>query len=143
MALFKTSNPALGQNTFSDVARSQYGGNLIYASARMTLSGAINKTGILLLCCIAPRPGHGTRFCRRTIRYVGPELMIGLFGGFIVAMVTIFKKEWSPVTAPIYALLEGLALGGLSAAVEYALSGHRTGSRFAHLRHSLHHAAAL
>jgi uncharacterized YccA/Bax inhibitor family protein len=30
-------------------------------------------------------------------------------------MVTIFKKEWSPITAPIYSLLEGLALGGISA----------------------------
>jgi uncharacterized YccA/Bax inhibitor family protein len=29
-------------------------------------------------------------------------------------MVTIFKKEWAPVTAPIYALLEGLFLGGIS-----------------------------
>ena len=41
--------------------------------------------------------------------------MIGAFGGFIVAMVTVFKKEWSPVTAPVYALLEGLFLGSLSA----------------------------
>ena len=33
---------------------------------------------------------------------------------FIVAMVTIFKKTWAPVTVPIYAVLEGLALGGIS-----------------------------
>jgi len=25
----------------------------------------------------------------------------GLFGGFVVALFTIFKKEWSPVTAPV------------------------------------------
>jgi uncharacterized YccA/Bax inhibitor family protein len=43
---------------------------------------------------------------------------IGGIGGFIVAMVTIFKKEWSPITAPIYSLLEGLALGGISALFE-------------------------
>ena len=53
MALMKTSNPALGQNTFSDFAQSQYGGSLIDASARMTLSGTVNKTGILLLCAVA------------------------------------------------------------------------------------------
>jgi uncharacterized YccA/Bax inhibitor family protein len=38
-------------------------------------------------------------------------------------MVTIFKKEWSPVTAPIYALLEGLALGGISAAFDLRYPG--------------------
>ena len=53
MALIKTSNPALGQNTFNDFAQSQYGGNLVDASARMTLSGTVNKTGILLLCAVA------------------------------------------------------------------------------------------
>jgi uncharacterized YccA/Bax inhibitor family protein len=46
---------------------------------------------------------------------VGLLMMLGIFGGLIVSFVTIFKKEWSPVTAPIYALLEGLALGGISA----------------------------
>jgi uncharacterized YccA/Bax inhibitor family protein len=49
--------------------------------------------------------------------------MIGGIGGFIAAMVTIFKKEWSPVTAPIYALLEGLFLGSLSAMFEIRFPG--------------------
>jgi uncharacterized YccA/Bax inhibitor family protein len=116
MALIKTSNPALGQNTFSDFARTQYGGNLVDASARMTLSGTVNKTGILLLCAIATAAWTWSLFLQtKNIASVAPELMIGAFGGFIVAMVTAFKKEWSPVTAPIYALLEGLLLGGLSA----------------------------
>ena len=50
-------------------------------------------------------------------------MMLGLIGGFIVAMVTTFKKQWSPVTAPIYALLEGLVLGGLSAMLELRFPG--------------------
>tara|TARA_B110000967_G_scaffold11205_1_gene10983 strand:- start:124 stop:744 length:621 start_codon:yes stop_codon:yes gene_type:complete len=41
-------------------------------------------------------------------------ILIGFIGGFILAIVTIFKKEWSPITVPIYAVLEGLALGGVS-----------------------------
>ena len=49
--------------------------------------------------------------------------MVGGIGGFIVAMVTIFKKEWSPITAPIYALLEGLVLGGVSAMLEMRFHG--------------------
>jgi uncharacterized YccA/Bax inhibitor family protein len=47
----------------------------------------------------------------------------GLIGGFVVALVTIFKKNWSPFTAPIYALLEGLALGGISAIFEKMYPG--------------------
>ena len=42
MALIKTSNPALGKNTFSSFAQSQYGGSLLDAAARMTLSGTVN-----------------------------------------------------------------------------------------------------
>jgi uncharacterized YccA/Bax inhibitor family protein len=38
----------------------------------------------------------------------------GAIGGFVVALATIFKKTWSPFTVPIYALLEGLFLGGIS-----------------------------
>jgi uncharacterized YccA/Bax inhibitor family protein len=37
--------------------------------------------------------------------------------------VTVFKKEWAPVTAPIYALLEGLFLGALSATLELRFPG--------------------
>jgi uncharacterized YccA/Bax inhibitor family protein len=54
---------------------------------------------------------------------VSPLMLIGLIGGFICAMVTIFKKEWSAVTAPIYALLEGLFLGGVSALLDLRYPG--------------------
>ena len=124
MALFKTSNPALGQNTFSDAARSQYGGSLVDAAARMTLSGTVNKTGILLLCAIATAAWTWNQFMQtRDLSFAGPAVMLGALGGFVFAMVTIFKKTWSPVTAPIYALLEGLVLGGLSAMFELRYPG--------------------
>jgi uncharacterized YccA/Bax inhibitor family protein len=54
---------------------------------------------------------------------IEPALILGALGGFIVAMVTIFKQTWAPVTAPIYALLEGLVLGGLSALFEARYPG--------------------
>jgi uncharacterized YccA/Bax inhibitor family protein len=50
-------------------------------------------------------------------------LALGAIGGFITAMVTIFKKTWSPVTAPLYALLEGLVLGAISALLEKVYPG--------------------
>ncbi len=124
MALFKTSNPALGQNTFSDAARSQYGGSLVDAADRMTLSGTVNKTGILLLCAIATAAWTWNQFMQtHDLSFAGPAVMLGALGGFVFAMVTIFKKTWSPVTAPIYALLEGLVLGGLSAMFELRYPG--------------------
>jgi uncharacterized YccA/Bax inhibitor family protein len=124
MALIKTSNPALGQNTFSDFQRSQYGGSLVDAVARMTLNGTINKTGILLLCAMATAAWTWSSFMQtRDFSFAGPAIIIGAFGGLIVAFVTAFKKEWSPVTAPIYALLEGLVLGGLSAMFELRYPG--------------------
>ena len=123
MPLMKTSNPALGESTFRDLAGGGYGG-AIDVTARMTLSGTVNKTGILLLCALASAAWTWHLFlASRDLGAIGLPLLIGTFGGLIVAMVTIFKKEWSPVTAPMYALLEGLALGGFSAILDLRYPG--------------------
>jgi uncharacterized YccA/Bax inhibitor family protein len=123
MALMKTSNPALGDKTFSNLASAQYGGFADEAS-RMTLNGTVNKTGILLLCAIVTASWTWHLFLQSNdAMAVYPLMLIGLLGGFICALVTTFKKEWSPVTAPIYALLEGLALGGISAAFDVRYHG--------------------
>jgi uncharacterized YccA/Bax inhibitor family protein len=123
MPLMKTSNPALSQNTFRDLASSQYGGAM-EQTARMTLSGTVNKTGVLLICALATAAWTWHQFIQsRDMGDVAPMLMVGVFGGLICAMVTIFKKEWSPVTAPMYALLEGLVLGGLSAIFDLRYPG--------------------
>ncbi|MGA7829633.1 MAG: Bax inhibitor-1/YccA family protein [Terracidiphilus sp.] len=123
MALMKTSNPALSNSTFQDFASPRYGG-FIDQSSQMTMNGTVNKTGILLLCAIATSAWTWSLFLRsRDMTDVAPWMMIGVLGGFVVALVTIFKKEWSPVTAPIYALLEGLVLGGLSAFLDLRYPG--------------------
>ena len=97
--MIRSGNPALSKKTFENLISSSNG--------VMTLDGAINKTaismGILLLAAYYT-------YSNAIIDYV----IIGFVGGFIVALVTIFKKEWSATTVPIYALLEGLALGGIS-----------------------------
>ena len=53
----------------------------------------------------------------------GALMPIGLFGGMIFALITIFKKNWAMYTAPIYAILEGLFLGGISAIFESQYPG--------------------
>ncbi|MGA2673862.1 MAG: Bax inhibitor-1/YccA family protein [Terracidiphilus sp.] len=123
MALMKTSNPALGENTFRDLSSSQYGG-MADIAGRMTLSGTVNKTGILLVCAIATAAWTWHLFLQsHDMGDVAPLMLLGVFGGFICAMVTVFKKEWSPVTAPVYALLEGLFLGGLSCVLDLRYPG--------------------
>ena len=90
----KTSNPALGENTFRGLSSAQYGG-VIDESTRMTLSGTINKTGILLLCVVATAAWTWRLFLQsRNFADVEPLMLVGVFGGLIVAMVTVFKKEW-------------------------------------------------
>ncbi len=63
------------------------------------------------------------RFARGGDAAITPLIAVGGIGGFILAMVTIFKKEWSGITAPLYALLEGLVLGGISAMLEMRYHG--------------------
>jgi uncharacterized YccA/Bax inhibitor family protein len=123
MPLMKTSNPALGENTFRN-AGGGYGGGLVDATARMTLSGTVNKTGLLLILTFATAAWTWFKYLSAgNPGAVGGLMTIGAFGGFICAMVTIFKKEWSPVTAPLYALLEGLLLGGISAMFDQKYPG--------------------
>jgi uncharacterized YccA/Bax inhibitor family protein len=123
MALIKTSNPALSEKTFQNLPGTQYGG-IIDEASRMTLNGTVNKTGILLVCALATAAWTWHLFLQsRDIAEISPLMLGGMVGGLILALVTVFKKEWSPVTAPIYALLEGLVLGGLSAVVDLRYPG--------------------
>jgi uncharacterized YccA/Bax inhibitor family protein len=123
MALFKTSNPALSDKTFQGPSGAGFGG-AIDTTARMTLQGTVNKTGFLMLLAIA-----GAAFTWHLYMQdldasaAAPFMLIGVFGGFILAMVTIFKQTWAPFTSPIYALLEGLFLGGMSALLETKYPG--------------------
>jgi len=89
----------------------------------MTLQGTVNKTGFLLLCVVAAAAWTWGLAHPPAPEAAVPWMIGGIFGGFIVALVTIFKQNWAPLTAPIYALLEGLALGGISAMFERTYPG--------------------
>jgi uncharacterized YccA/Bax inhibitor family protein len=106
----RTSNPTLSEKTFQNLEQT------VPRDGAMTVSGTVNKTGVLFLILLI---GASISW------YQPSQLFIwgGALGGFIIAMVTVFKKEWSPLTAPIYAALEGLMLGGISVMYEGAYSG--------------------
>jgi len=109
----RTANPALSANTFSQV------GQMTDSVRGMTIQGTVNKAGILLILVVAAAIyTWGIFFEARNPAVIMPWMMGGIIGGLIVAVVTVFKKAWSPVTAPIYAVLEGLVLGGISAIFE-------------------------
>jgi uncharacterized YccA/Bax inhibitor family protein len=88
----------------------------------MTIGGTANKTGILLILALATSVWTWNIFLHsHNPESVLPLAALGAIGGLVVALVTVFKKEWSPVTAPLYALLEGLVLGSISAILTFGV----------------------
>ena len=112
----RSGNPALSDTTFRSEGRA--------VGQSMTLQGTVNKTGILLGILVLTAVYTWNLFFQTgNPAAVMPIATGGAIGGFILAMITIFKKAWSPYTAPIYAALEGLFLGGISAIFEYQYPG--------------------
>jgi uncharacterized YccA/Bax inhibitor family protein len=111
----RSGNPVLSNSTFTDVSQRGY-------SRPMTLTGVINRS-ILLLLLVAGTATGVWAYSNSHPSAIYPMVMIGTLGGFAVAMVTSFKRDWSPVTSPIYAVLEGLFIGGISLVMEQRFPG--------------------
>ena len=121
MSLFKSGNPTLGENKF----RSTVLDDFAVPENAMTVKGTLNKFGFLFLMTL------GTAFYSWKVATEGgnawPLVLTGIFGGLGVAIVISFKKEWSPYLAPLYALLEGLFVGAVSAFFEYSVASKQGG----------------
>ena len=125
--MIRSGNPALKESTFLDLGS---GAVVSRDAGAMTLNGTVNKTGILLLLSVLT-----AAFAWNQSIIVGADgiatiapgvvgyMLGGAIGGFILAMVTVFKKTWAPVTAPLYALVEGFFLGSISAMYELRFDG--------------------
>jgi len=115
--MMRSANPTLSEKAF-ETARP------LAAAEAMTIQGTVNKTGLMLILTLLPAAWVWKRFFEAgDPAAVGLYLLGGAIGGFIVALVTVFKKTWSPLTAPLYAVLEGLFLGGISAFFESRFPG--------------------
>ena len=110
----RSSNPVLREKTFT--------GQIVTGQA-MTLQGTVNKTGLLLLCVVVSAAWTWGLGHSETPEAAFPWMMGGLIGGLVACLATVFKPNWSPITAPVYALLEGLVLGGISALFEKSYPG--------------------
>ncbi len=110
----RSGNPALTADTFASFSA-------IAGNDAMTIGGTVNKTGLALLILLIAASyvwNLGTD---------DPSLWLftltGVIGGLLVAIATTFKQTWAPVTTPLYAGLEGLALGGISVMFEARYPG--------------------
>lgn len=124
MAIMRSGNPALSEKTFLDLGS----GTVVRGdSGAMSLNGTVNKTALLLVITLAGALFSWSQFSAAMAAgnpgAIMPYVWGGAIGGFIVALITVFKKTWSPVTAPLYAGLEGLFLGAISAMFELRYPG--------------------
>ena len=110
----RTSNPMMKESVFSQA---------ISGAETMTLQGAVNKTIALLALVVIGASYSWNLFYNQGPAAVQPWMIGGIIGSLVFAVITIFKATWAPKTAPIYAVLEGLALGGISAFFEARFPG--------------------
>ena len=104
----RSGNPALSSKTFRNIS--------FDGVEKMTIEGTVNKTSISLLLLMLTA----------SYTWLNPSpglMMLGFIGGLVMAIITIFKKTLAPYTVPGYALLEGLALGGISRYFEMQYPG--------------------
>jgi uncharacterized YccA/Bax inhibitor family protein len=111
----RSGNPALNSKTFEDIRPAT-------GNEEMTLGGTVNKTGILLLLLVAAASFTWEQTAENPA-LVTTWALVGGLGGFVMAMITVFKKHFAPITAPIYAGLEGLFLGSISVLFERMYPG--------------------
>lgn len=110
----RSSNPTLTDAVFREEMTATGEGT-------MTIQGTVNKTGLLLLCVVGAASWTWNGFFSGA--NVMPWMMVGMIGGLIMALITTFKKRTSHITAPLYALFQGVFLGALSATFEAMYPG--------------------
>jgi uncharacterized YccA/Bax inhibitor family protein len=113
MALFKSGNPTLKESAYDGTI---FQGMTV--AEPMTIKGTLNKFGFLFLMMMGSCIFSWSQFYKGSDPM--PLMLVGVFGGLILALVMVFKKQWSPYLAPAYALLEGLFVGSASAYYDYA-----------------------
>lgn len=120
-SITRSGNPALNKNTFLDAAS----GNLsAHGQDVMTLNGTVNKTGLLLVLVLVGAMFSWSKFSgEASLPALMPYAIGGAIGGLVLGLITAFKKTWAPYTAPVYALVEGVFIGAISAIFELRFPG--------------------
>jgi uncharacterized YccA/Bax inhibitor family protein len=123
----RTGNPALNDKTFENfgVYRRDLAAERSPADT-MTINGTAQKTMFLLVLAM----GTACFTWSKTFSAVEadpaaalPWAVGGAIVGLVAALIICFKNTWAPALAPVYALAEGLFLGGVSASLEAQYPG--------------------
>jgi uncharacterized YccA/Bax inhibitor family protein len=101
--LLRTANPALRDEVFT--------GDGVPRGDTMTIQGTVNKTAALLALLIASAAFTWVTVDPAT---TGPWLLVAALAGLGIAILTIVRRQWSPLTAPLYAVVEGVVVGAVS-----------------------------
>ena len=117
MAIFKSGNPTLTEKMF-DKSHEMAANNM----GTMTVRGAINKFGFMMLMLIAGAAYNWNLYEQLKQDTMHTLRWVGIIGGLISALAISFKPNWAPVLAPLYALLEGLFIGAISAIMNAAFA---------------------
>ena len=114
----RSGNPVLNENVFSQTTYDR--------SQAMTIQGAVGKTLILLFLTVGIALTVWDQVLKPEASLPGflmPAVAVSGILGFIIAIVTSFKKQWSPVTAPLYAACQGVFLGVTTCVLNKAYPG--------------------
>lgn len=117
MSLFKSGNPTLSEKIFEKSHSLQ--GEM---NGTMTVKGAINKFGFLLLMLIGAAAFTWQQYYNGQPESMRILMLTGMIGGFICAIVISFKPNWAPYLAPLYGILEGFFIGAISAIINDGFS---------------------
>ena len=123
----RTGNPTLNDKTFENfgVYRRDIAGEQSSAGT-MTIQGTAQKTLFLLLLAMGTACFTWSKTFSAVEANPGaamPWAIGGAIVGLIAALAICFKNTWAPTLAPVYALAEGLFLGGVSASFEAGYPG--------------------
>jgi len=114
----KSSNPMMKNRSFAkaESLETRTGGPYLSSEGQMTVTGAVNKTFILV----------GITLLAFAYGYLSPNplfMMGGAIVGFVVYLYTSFRPHHAPYTAPVYAIVEGLFIGTISAMYAHLYDG--------------------
>jgi uncharacterized YccA/Bax inhibitor family protein len=110
MAIFKSGNPTLTEKMFDKVGATEAANQGV-----MSVRGTINKFGFLMIMVIAGAAFNWNLYAQFKQDTMYTLMIAGVIGGLITAIAITFKPNWAGFLAPLYGLLEGLFIGGISA----------------------------
>ncbi len=120
----RTSNPALRALNARGLSRAVAG------EGTMSVSGTINKTITMIALVVIAAGWVWSRYAAALPagaevagKAVSGYLIVGVIGGLVLAIATVFKPTWAHFTAPVYAVLEGFFVGAISALLNNTYPG--------------------